>query len=78
MSKRARRKFIGDIKAPIFLIHSEGDSQIPAEHARILKEANPAAKLWIVDEADHGEAGAIHRAEYETRILEFLVSSMRE
>jgi len=76
LAKVAPKDFIKDIKAPIFLIHSEQDSQIPVEHVHALKEANPKAECWIVDEADHGGAWGEKRSEYETRILQFLVSAM--
>ena len=76
LKKVAPRDFIGRVEAPVFLIHSERDSQIPVEHALILKQANPAAELWIADEAGHGEAIALSRDEYERRVSEFLVREL--
>jgi pimeloyl-ACP methyl ester carboxylesterase len=67
---------VKNIKCPIFLVHSERDSMIPIEHAHALKRANPEAKLWIIDEADHGAVWGLMRREYEGRILEFLLSAM--
>lgn len=67
---------IKDIKAPVLLIHSERDSQIPVQHAYALKNANPKAELWIIGESDHGGAWGVMRSEYEERILKFLLSAM--
>jgi len=67
---------IGNITAPILLIHSEKDSMIPAEHARALKEANPNAELWMLDAVDHGSARLSGQGQYESRILNFLRESL--
>ena len=69
---------IGEIEVPLLLIHSERDSQIPLEHVYILKNANPKAELWVVDEADHGGAWGLMRSEYERRVLTFFTSAMQE
>jgi len=74
----APREYIKDIKVPIFLIHSEEDSVVPAESARILKKAHPEAELWIIGSVDHGEAWGTTRVEYERRILDFLSSGMND
>ena len=76
LKKVAPRDFIGQVGVPVFLIHSERDSQIPVEHAHILKKANPTAELWIADEAEHGEAMALNRDEYERRVSEFFVREL--
>lgn len=54
---------------PIFIMHSERDSQIPAAHARMLHQANPSTILWIVPGVDHGEN--LDQKEYRDRIRSF-------
>ena len=64
-------KAIKDIEAPILLIHGEKDTQIKVENSYLLKKANPEAELWIVKNADHGQAHNIKKEEYETKVLNF-------
>ncbi|PSG97226.1 hypothetical protein BRD56_06075 [Thermoplasmatales archaeon SW_10_69_26] len=47
---------IGDVEAPILLIHGSEDETIDADHGRRLAEAAPEAELWIVDGGTHGAA----------------------
>tara|TARA_Y100000310_G_scaffold68970_2_gene64307 strand:- start:14931 stop:15785 length:855 start_codon:yes stop_codon:yes gene_type:complete len=61
---------------PILLIHGEQDTQIPVENAYALKKSNPAIELWIVPKADHGQAYALHKKQYEQRITDFLKKHM--
>lgn len=72
------RDYIKDVKVPVLLLHSEGDSEIPLEHAHALKEANPKAELWIIDEARHGGAWGLMQSEYEKRITDFLLAALEE
>ncbi len=62
---------INESKVPILLSHGKKDSQISVENAYLLKKANPEAELWIVEEADHGEAHFVKEKEYEKRVLNF-------
>ena len=64
-------KAIKDIQTPILLIHGEKDSQIKVENSYRLNEANPKAELWIIKDADHGQAHFIKEEEYETKVLDF-------
>ncbi|MBI2142354.1 alpha/beta fold hydrolase [Candidatus Woesearchaeota archaeon] len=64
-------KSIKDANAPVLLIHGQKDSQIPARHSRLLKEAQPNAELWIVEEADHGYAYYEKGKEYEDKVVTF-------
>ena len=64
-------KAIKDIEVPILLIHGEKDSQIKVENSYLLKKANQKAELWIVKNADHGQAYFIKKEEYETKVLDF-------
>ena len=72
----APKNYIKDIKVPVFLVHSERDSQIPVEQAYVLKRANPKAELWVISEADHGGVWGLMRSEYKERVLNFLLSAM--
>lgn len=69
-------KYISRIKTPIFLIHSEEDSQIPVEHAQLLYRANTENELWIISGAEHGTSLASVRGEYERRVLEFFMQNL--
>lgn len=44
---------IGDVAAPILLLHGDADTLIPPHHSRILAKANPDAKLLIVGQVGH-------------------------
>ena len=64
-------KAIKDIETPLLLIHGEKDSQIKVENSYLLKKANPKAELWIIKNADHGQAHYIKKEEYEAKVLDF-------
>jgi len=68
---------IKDIKKPVFIIHGKKDRQIPVNEAYILHEANKDAKLWIVENADHGYTYALNKEEYEKRVLEFFEKHLK-
>lgn len=70
-------KSISRIKAPIFLIHSQKDSQIPLTQAQLLHKENPASLLWIIPDADHGEAFALKTEEYQEKILRFFQDNLK-
>ena len=63
---------IRDSQIPMLVIHGDKDSQIPVENSYILKENNPDIELWIAKGADHGQAHALYKEEYEKRVKEFL------
>lgn len=69
---------IKDSKIPILVVHGAKDSQIPVQNAYDLKEANPKIELWVVEGADHGQAYALHKEEYEERVRNFLKKHMRK
>lgn len=64
-------KYISEIKVPLFLIHSQQDSQIPVAHAQLLHKENPQSELWIIPEAEHGSGMALRQEEYQRRVLKF-------
>lgn len=60
---------IGDVGAPVLLVHGTEDETIPADHSRRLASQSPDAKLCLVEEAAHGEAGT--HPEYVPRLRAF-------
>jgi len=68
--------YISQIKAPIFLIHSQQDSQIPVEHAYQLHQRNPKSMLWVIPEADHGSGFALWSKEYQQKVLKFFQDNL--
>lgn len=47
---------IGQVKAPLFIVHGARDSIIPLDHARhVLHAANEPKKLVVVPQADHND-----------------------
>lgn len=62
---------------PILAIHGGKDSQIPVENAYALKKSNPGIELWIVQGADHGQAYALYKEEYERRVKDFLKENIK-
>ena len=68
---------IKTIDKPILIIHGKKDSQIPVNEAHILHNANKNTKLWIVENADHGETYALNKEEYEKRVLEFFDNNLK-
>lgn len=69
-------RYISQISCPIFLIHSELDSQIPLTHAQLLHKENPGNKLWIIPQADHGGGFASRQEEYEDQVLRFFQDNL--
>ncbi|MDH4246105.1 MAG: prolyl oligopeptidase family serine peptidase, partial [Nitrospira sp.] len=70
----APAQVVRELAMPLLLIHGEKDSQIPAEHGRqIYDQADHArTELWLVPNADHGQAHAIEGERYEIRVRAFL------
>ncbi|MDO8803277.1 MAG: prolyl oligopeptidase family serine peptidase [Elusimicrobiota bacterium] len=57
--------------APMLLVHGDADTQVPLENSLAIKAANPAAELWVVKGAGHGENRYHASGEYEKRITAF-------
>jgi len=68
---------IRDINKPVLIIHGKKDRQISVNEAYILHKANKDAELWIVENADHGEAHALNEKEYEKRVLGFFEKNLK-
>lgn len=65
---------IGDIEAPVLLVHGSDDATVGPEHAQRLAEAAPTAELWIVDGATHGAAAL--NAEWGERVGAFFAEHL--
>lgn len=66
---------LAQVRIPVLVIHSTGDDQIGLENAHRLQAAlaqNRQAEFWFADAAGHGSAFALHPAEYEGRVVDFL------
>lgn len=57
--------------APLLLIHGDRDGTVPLSNSLAIKAADPAAELWIVKGADHGQCHYKAPAEYEKRLSGF-------
>ena len=68
---------IKTIDKPVLIIHGSKDSQIPVSEAYLLHEANKKTELWILDNANHGEAYAKNKKEYEKRVLDFFEKHLK-
>ncbi len=71
IDEKSPLKSISQKDTPILLIHGSKDSQINVKHSYLLKNHSKTAELWIVDNADHGQAYFTAGKEYEKRVLEF-------
>lgn len=60
-----------DLKSPILFIHGALDTQIPPSHSKLLYEAGKNVELWVVQNADHGQAYYMDPQEYSRRVKEF-------
>jgi pimeloyl-ACP methyl ester carboxylesterase len=63
-------------KAPLLLIHGAEDSAVPAFNSRAVKAAAPAAELWLIERAGHGETRLRAGEEYDRRVREFFRRSL--
>jgi len=71
MDQVAPARYISKIRTPVFLIHSERDSQIPIMHLELLRHESPRSTTWIIPDADHGEGHTLKQREYQEKILTF-------
>ncbi|GAB4216311.1 MAG: hypothetical protein OHK0022_57280 [Roseiflexaceae bacterium] len=62
---------------PLLLIHGEADALIPVAHAARLHAAAPAAQLWQVPAAAHGESLNTRPREYTERVVAFFEQALR-
>lgn len=62
--------------APLLLIHGDADSIVPLSNSLAIKAADPAAELWVVKGAGHGECHYKALSEYERRISGFFDANL--
>lgn len=64
-----------DLKSPVLFIHCALDTQIPPSHSRSLYEVGKSlgkdVELWLVPDADHGQAYFMNPEEYSRKVKEF-------
>lgn len=66
------------LRCPLFLIHGENDTVIPADHSRaIFENAGPEKELWIVENAGHLGSYPANPSEYESRVLQFFEKNLK-
>lgn len=66
----------GALAAPLLLIHGEEDTAVPPGNSRAIKAAAPAAELWLIPRAGHGETRLLSGGEYEKRVTAFFRKSL--
>jgi len=62
--------------APMLLVHGDADEQIPYASSAAIKAANPAAELWLVKGAGHGENRYRAGDEYKKRLTAFFSKNL--
>ncbi|MFC2149741.1 alpha/beta hydrolase [Candidatus Auribacterota bacterium] len=74
LGRSSPRKSISRLGIPVFLIHSERDSQIPVEHVAILKKEKPDAEIWVIEGGDHGQL--LDKSMYKERMVKFFSDNL--
>lgn len=59
------------LKTPLLLVHGDADRQVPLANSERIKAANPAAELWVIKGAGHGENWYTAGNAYEVRLRSF-------
>lgn len=59
------------LRSPVLFIHGALDTQIPPSHSKKLYEAGKNVELWVIQNADHGQAYYMDPQEYSRRVKEF-------
>jgi len=60
---------------PLLIIQSLTATEVPFEHAELIKEAHPDAELWALEGYEH--VSAYEHPEYRQRLRRFLKGAMR-
>ena len=69
---------VKELRCPLFLIHGQNDTIIPAEHSRAIYEnAGPEKELWIVENAEHLGSYPANPTEYQRRVLQFFEKNLK-
>ena len=76
-NKASTVELVKDIDVPIFYIHGGQDTFVPVENAYELTKATTAPyELWIVEDANHGEAVKVEPDLYREKIDAFIQANM--
>ncbi len=62
--------------APVFLIHSAEDTEVPIRHFHELRTVRPDASYWIMDEGEHGMVREEIRERYEEKVIAFFLKHL--
>ena len=65
------------LTTPILLVHGDADTQVPPANSERIKAAAPAAELWLVKGAGHGENWYRAGNAYERRLTEFFEKHLK-
>lgn len=66
-------ELVEKIKVPIFYIHGGEDTFVPVDNVHELSAATKAPhEVWIVDEANHGDAVKVAPDEYRAKVDQFI------
>ena len=70
-------KAAAGLTTPLLLVHGDADRQVPLENSRRIKAAYPAAELWVVKGAGHGENWYKAGNAYEVRVKAFFNAGLK-
>ena len=65
------------IEAPVMLIFSEQDQQVPVGQFHAMAAARPDAETWLVTDAEHARIYNAHPEEYVGRVSHFFAQALR-
>ena len=65
------------LATPILLVHGDADKQVPLENSLRIKAAAPAAELWVIKGAGHGENWYMAGDQYEVRLKAFFRKNLK-
>jgi len=65
------------LRTPVLLVHGDADRQVPLANSERIKAAAPAAELWVVKGAGHGENWYRAGNEYIVRLTAFFEKNLK-
>jgi dipeptidyl aminopeptidase/acylaminoacyl peptidase len=71
LAKASPIRIFDKLQTPVLLIHGLNDNQTPPEHSKQLAQANPRARLWLVEGVGHESSYNHDPAEYRRRVFEW-------
>lgn len=71
-------ELVPNIQVPVFYIHGGKDTFVPVENVHELADATEAPHdVWILDEANHGDAVKVAPDEYRAKVDQFIKEQRR-